>query len=450
MEARDVEVMAPVGSFASLQAAFQAGADAVYFGAGHLNMRSNSSQNFSLSDIKDIVRLCRERNVKSYLTVNTIVYDNELEKVKEVLQTAASAQVSAIIATDFSVIQYAHELDLPVHISTQSNITNIEAVKFYARFADVMVTARELNLNQVAAITRQIKEQQIKGPSGNLVRIEIFAHGALCMAVSGKCYLSLHTMNSSANRGACLQPCRRSYQVQDKESDIAMEVDNEYIMSPKDLKTVHFLNKILDAGVRVLKIEGRGRSPEYVKTVTQVYRQAVNAVFDGTYDEQKIEAWNRKLSQVYNRGFWNGYYLGQRLGEWTEKYGSQAIRKKLFLGKITNYYSKIGVVEVPVETNEVKTGDQIMIIGDTTGVIEDTVKEIRVDLQPVEKAKKGDVCSIPIGETVRRGDKLYVMREQKRSFTDYLSNPDNTGGSLKQENKIDNNRQIKSKTEDSK
>lgn len=437
MGAKDVEVMAPVGSFASLQAAFQAEADSVYFGAGHLNMRSNSSQNFSLNDIREIVRLCRQHNVKSYLTVNTIIYDHELEKVREVLETAYSAEVSAIIATDFSVIQYARELGLPVHISTQSNITNIEAVKFYARFADVMVTARELNLNQVADITRQIKEQQITGPSGNIVRIEIFAHGALCMAVSGKCYLSLHTMNSSANRGACLQPCRRRYQVEDKESGIAAEVDNEYIMSPKDLKTVHFLNKILDAGVRVLKIEGRGRSPEYVKTVTQVYRQAVNAVYEGSYDEEKIESWNHKLSQVYNRGFWNGYYLGQRLGEWTEKYGSQAIRKKLFLGKITNYYSKIGVVEVPVETNEVHKGDQIMIIGDTTGVVEDTVKEIRVDLKPVEKAGKGDVCSIPVSETVRRGDKLYVMRQQKRKFTDYLNNPGHDNYIANQENQKD-------------
>ncbi|MFW5974813.1 MAG: U32 family peptidase [Bacteroidota bacterium] len=434
MEARDVEVMAPVGSFASLQAAFQAGADAIYFGAGHLNMRSNSSQNFSLNDITEITRLCRERNVKSYLTINSIIYDNELNEVKEVLQSAATAQVSAIIATDFSVIQYARELDLPVHISTQSNVTNIEAVKFYARYADVMVTARELNLNQVAAITRQIKKQQITGPSGNLVRIEIFAHGALCMAVSGKCYLSLHAMNSSANRGACLQPCRRRYQVKDKESDIAMEVDHEYIMSPKDLKTVHFLNKILDAGVPVLKIEGRGRSPEYVKTVTKVYRQAVNAVSEGTYDEEKIKIWNHELSQVYNRGFWNGYYLGQRLGEWTEKYGSQAIRKKLFLGKITNYYSKIGVVEVPVETNQVRKGDQIMIIGDTTGVVEDTVSEIRVDLKSVDKAGKGDICSIPVKETVRRGDKIYVMRQQKRTFTDYLNHPEQENDCLIKEN----------------
>lgn len=425
MHARDIEVMAPVGSFSSLQAAIQGGADAVYFGVGHLNMRSKSSQNFSLEDLKTITETCRRHGVRTYLTMNTIVYDNELSTIETTLQAAADAEVSAIIATDFAVINVARRLGMSVHISTQSNVTNIEAVKFFARFADVMVTARELNLNQVAAITRQIEEQQIKGPSGELVKIEIFAHGALCMAISGKCYLSLHTMNSSANRGACLQPCRRAYEVKDKDSDIAMDIEQEYIMSPKDLKTVHFLNKILDAGVRVLKIEGRGRSPEYVKTVSEVYRQAADAVCEGTYSAERISGWEKELRKVYNRGFWNGYYLGQRLGEWTEKYGSQATRKKFYLGKVTNFFSKISVVEVKIETNTVVAGDEIMVIGETTGVYEDTVREIRVDLKPVTRAGKGDVCSIPVKETLRRGDKMYLLREQKQEQVDYLNTKDN-------------------------
>jgi len=421
MTARNIEVMAPAGSFASLQAAIQGGANAVYFGVGHLNMRANSSQNFTLTDLEDITRRCRRQDVRTYLTMNTIVYDNELASVEGTLQAAAHAGVDAVIASDFAVINIARQLRLTVHISTQSNITNIEAVKFFSQFADVMVTARELNLNQVAAITRQIEEQQIKGPSGQLVRIEVFAHGALCMAVSGKCYLSLHTMNSSANQGACLQPCRRTYEVKDKESDTAMEVDQEYIMSPKDLKTVHFLNKIVDAGVRVLKIEGRGRSPEYVKTVSRVYRQAADAVCSGTFNEQRIAEWEKELHKVYNRGFWNGYYLGQRLGEWTEKYGSQATRKKFYLGKITNFYGRIGVAEVKIETNEISVGDEVMVIGETTGVYEDKVREIRVDLRPVEQARKGEVFSVPVKEQLRRGDKMYILRQQHHEQVDFLN-----------------------------
>lgn len=425
MAGTDIEIMAPVGSMASLHAAIQGGADSVYFGAGHLNMRSKSSKNFSLPDLQQIAGICKENKVRSYLTMNTIIYDDELEQVEAALQVAKDSQIDAIIAADFSVIQKARELGMEVHISTQSNITNIEAVKFFAQFADVMVTARELNLNQVAKITKAIEKEKITGPSGELVQIEVFAHGALCMAVSGKCYLSLHTLNSSANRGACLQPCRRAYDVKDKESKIELEVDNEYIMSPKDLKTVHFLNKILDAGVRVLKIEGRGRSPEYVKTVTKVYRSAADTYLAGNFGGSKIKEWDEQLMKVYNRGFWNGYYLGQRLGEWTEKYGSQATQKKLYLGKVTNYFSKIGVAEVKVDTNELWRGEPVVFIGDTTGVHDDLAREIRVDLKPVEKAKKGDVLSLPVAGVVRRGDKMYKVVEVKNEKTDFLSNAKN-------------------------
>ncbi len=408
-----IEIMSPVGSFAALQAAIQGGADAVYFGAGHLNMRSKSSHNFSFDDIKEIVSICKKHNIKTYLTVNTIIYNNELSEMRKIVELAKQEGVTAIIASDIAVIQYAHQLGVEIHISTQSNITNIEEVKFYAMFADVMVTARELTLNQVAEITTEIEKQQIKGPSGNLVQIEIFAHGALCMAVSGKCYISLHTLNSSANRGACLQPCRRAYEVKDADRDLSMKIENENIMSPKDLKTIHFLNKILDAGVTVLKIEGRGRSPEYVKTVTKTYREAADAYLDGTFSKEKIENWNNQLAAVYNRGFWDGYYLGQRLGEWTESYGSQATKTKLFIGKISNYFSKIGVIEFKVETNSLDVGDEIVIIGETTGVYDGKVKELRVDLKKTNHVKKGDVCSMPVTDLIRRGDKLYKVIERK-------------------------------------
>lgn len=414
-----IEIMSPVGSYESLQAAIQGGADAVYFGAGHLNMRSNSSQNFSLEDLVQIVSICRKQNVRTYLTVNTIIYDEELEEMKRLIDAASESGISAVIASDFAVIRYAHQKGVEVHISTQSNVTNIEEVKFFAQWADVMVTARELNLNQVAAITQAISEQEIRGPSGRLVQIEIFAHGALCMAISGKCYLSLHTLNASANRGACLQPCRRTYSVKDKKEEIELDVEDQNIMSPKDLKTVHFLNKILDAGVRVLKIEGRGRSPEYVKKVTEVYREAADAWQSGSYSPEKIKQWDEKLKSVYNRGFWNGYYLGQRLGEWTSEYGSQATRKKIYVGKVTNYYDKVGVIEVKMETNEIGVGDDFMIIGATTGVYEDKVKEIRVDMKPVQKSAKGDYCSIPVKQLIRRGDKLYKVIEVKQKQTDF-------------------------------
>jgi putative protease len=406
-----IEIMSPVGSYESLMAAIQGGADAVYFGIGKLNMRSKSSKNFDLNDLSEIVKICKKHSIRSYITLNTIVYDEELAEMKRVIDAAKENGISAIIAADHSVINYAFSKGVEIHMSTQANISNIEAVKFYSLFADVMVTARELKLDQVKAITKTIEEEQIKGPSGELVKIEIFAHGALCMAVSGKCYISLDTMNSSANRGACLQACRRPYQVKDKDGGIELEVDNEYIMSPKDLKTIDFLDRILNAGVRVLKIEGRGRSPEYVKKVTRVYREAADAWLSGSYTEDKIEKWNEALLSVYNRGFWDGYYLGKKMGEWTERYGNQATKKKIFLGIITNYFAKIGVAELKIQTGELKVGDEINIIGPTTGVYEDSLKEIRVNLRAVELAKKGDHTSFKTHSLVRRGDKVYKIAE---------------------------------------
>ena len=407
MDSKDIEIMSPVGSYESLMAAIQGGADSVYFGIENLNMRARSSNNFTLDDLVKISDICKENNIKSYITLNSVIFDKELPLMKSIVDAAKENGITAIIASDLSVIQYASSVGMEVHISTQCNITNIEAVRFYSHFADVMVTARELNLNQVAVIIKTIQEKQITGPSGNLVKIEIFAHGALCMAVSGKCYLSLDNFNYSANRGSCLQPCRRPYIVKDKESGIELEIDNEYIMSPKDLKTIDFLDKILNAGVRVLKIEGRGRSPEYVKTVTQCYREAVDAYFDGTYNKKSINIWNKKLKTVYNRGFWDGYYLGRKMGEWTESYGSQATKKKIYIGKITNYFTKLKVAEIKIETGTLSLGDEIHIIGPTTGIYEDTVKEIRVDLKNVETTKKGDTCSIPVNIFLRRSDKIY-------------------------------------------
>jgi len=409
MTAKDIEIMAPVGSYASLMAAIQGGANSVYFGIENLNMRSKSSQNFTIEDLVEISRICKENNIRTYITLNTVIYDHELEKMRSIVDAAKSNGITAIIASDMSVINYATTAGMEIHMSTQTNITNIEAVKYYAQFADVMVTARELQLEQVKSITTSIKEQNITGPSGDQVQIEVFAHGALCMAVSGKCYLSLDNLNSSANRGACLQQCRRKYVVTDKDTGIELEVDNEYIMSPKDLNTVSFLDKILDAGVRVLKLEGRGRSPEYVKAVASVYREAVNAWFDGGYNQENINKWNERLAKVYNRGFWDGYYLGRKTGEWTEEYGNQATERKMYVGKVTNYFSKIKVAEIKIETNSLAIEDQIKIIGSTTGVYEDVISEIRLDLNEVEKSVKGDICSIPVKELVRRGDKLYKI-----------------------------------------
>ncbi|MBW6491380.1 MAG: U32 family peptidase [Lentimicrobium sp.] len=401
--------MSPAGSFDSLMAAIQGGAGSVYFGAGQLNMRARSSSNFSKDDIRQITQICCEHNVKSYLTLNTIIYDEELPLMREMVELAKESGISAIIASDLSVLEHARKLGVEIHISTQCNITNIEAVRFYARYADVMVLARELNIDQVGAITRAIREQNITGPSGQLVQIEVFVHGALCMAVSGKCYISLDNFNSSANRGACMQPCRRAYQVKDANNQIELEIDNKYIMSPKDLMTLPILDRLLDAGVTVLKIEGRGRSAEYVKTVTQTYHKAVEAWKNKQYSLENVENWTNEVNKVYNRGFWGGYYLGEKTGEWTERYGSQAIQKKVYVGKVVNFFSKLNVAEIKIETHSLSIGDNILIIGPTTGAYEAEVSEIRVDLKPVEKTVKGEFCSLPVSNTIRRGDKVYLL-----------------------------------------
>jgi len=399
--------MAPAGSWESLMAAVKAGADSVYFGIEHLNMRSKSSVNFTTADLKKIVAFCRENRVKSYLTLNTIMYDNDLPLMREIIDTAKDAGVSAIIASDVAAMMYANRVGVTVHLSTQLNISNTEALKFYSQFAEVVVLARELNLSQVKEISEQIENQNIVSKTGKPVRIEMFCHGALCMAVSGKCYLSLHEKNLSANRGACNQICRRGYIVKDTDSEIELEIDNEYIMSPKDLKTISFIDKMLAAGVRVFKIEGRARSAEYVKTVVECYREAIDAVLENTFTNEKITGWDLRLSKVFNRGFWNGYYLGQRLGEWNEHYGSVATHRKVYLGIVTNYFQKIGVAEIRLETQNLNVGDEILITGATTGVYEDIVEEIRVDLLPVQTAKKGDYFSIKTKETVRRNDKVF-------------------------------------------
>jgi collagenase. Unknown type peptidase. MEROPS family U32 len=411
MKRSDVELMAPVGSYESLMAAIQGGANSIYFGIEQLNMRSRSANNFTFEDLRKIANICKENNVKSYLTVNTVLFDHDIKLMYKIVDAAKESGVTAIIASDVSAIMYARSIDVEVHISTQCNITNIEAVKFYAQFADVVVLARELDLNQVKAIYDQIVEQDIRGPKGELIQIEMFAHGALCMAVSGKCYLSLHEKNSSANRGACMQTCRKAYTVTEKESGNELEIDNEYIMSPKDLCTIGFLNKMLDAGIRVLKFEGRARSPEYVKTVVGCYNEAVASYLDGTYNKEKIENWMERLSTVFNRGFWDGYYLGQKLGEWSNEYGNRATKRKVLIGKGTNYFAKIKVAEFLLESNELAVGDNILITGPTTGVVETTIKEIRVDLKPVEKAVKGDSFSIALDTMIRRSDKLYKVVE---------------------------------------
>ncbi len=407
----NIEIMAPVGSYEALAAAIQAGAGSVYFGIGKLNMRSRSAKNFTLDDLDRIADICRDNNIKSYVTINTVIFDNEMEEMHSLVDAVKKNGMTAVIASDQSVIQYARQQGVEVHMSTQTNITNTEAVRYYSQFADVMVTARELNLNQVKHIVENIKRENICGPNGDLVRIEAFCHGALCMAVSGKCYLSLDNCNSSANRGACLQLCRRGYEVRDIEEGITLNIDNEYIMSPKDLCTLPFLDKLLDAGIEVLKIEGRGRSPEYTKVTVSVYSEAVKAVANGTFAPEKVEKWMQRLRSVYNRDFWDGYYLGRKTGEWTEQYGSQAIKTKLFVGQVTNYFSKIGVAEIRMETHDLNVGDEIMIIGTTTGVYEDTLEEIRVNLQKVPQTVKGEACSVPVKSVVRRGDKVYKMVE---------------------------------------
>ncbi len=405
----EIEIMSPAGSFESLMAAIQGGAGSVYFGAGQLNMRARSSSNFSPDDIREITRICLENGVKSYLTLNTIIYDEELHVMREMVDLAKGNGVSAIIASDLSVMEYARARGVEIHISTQCNITNIEAIRFYARYADVMVLARELNIRQIEAITRAIKEQNITGPSGNPVQIEVFVHGALCMAVSGKCYISLDNFNASANRGACQQPCRRAYEVKDKDNQIELEIDNKYIMSPKDLMTLPILDRLLEAGVTVLKIEGRGRSAEYVKTVTRTYHEAVEAWKNKQFSRENVETWTNEVNKVYNRGFWGGYYLGEKTGEWSERYGSQATQKKVYVGKVVNFFSKLNVAEIKIETHSLNIGDNILVIGPTTGAYEAEVTELRVDLSPVEKVVKGENCSIAVTETLRRGDKVYLV-----------------------------------------
>ncbi len=405
-----IEIMAPVGSYESLQAAIQAGADAIYFGVGNLNMRSRSAANFGLDDLTQIATICHQHAIRTYLTVNTIIYNQEIEEMHTLVQAAKAAGISAIIASDMAVILYANSIGVEVHISTQCNISNVEAVRFFSQWADVVVTARELPLRQVAEITQYIKDNDIRGPKGKLVQVEVFAHGALCMSVSGKCYLSLDEYNYSANRGACLQLCRREYLVKDVESDMELLVSGKYIMSPKDLCTIGFLDKIIHAGVRVLKIEGRGRSADYVKTVVECYKEAVQAVNDGTYTQEKIAAWTERLSTVFNRGFWDGYYLGRKMGEWSERYGSQATENKVYLGKVTNYYNRPQVAEMRIETAEtLKQGDDLMVIGQTTGVYRATVEELRLGdtAQPVPEVRQGDVFSVKTTEMLHRGDKLY-------------------------------------------
>jgi len=407
MRRSDIEVMAPAGNFESLMAAIQGGADAVYFGVGKLNMRAKSSVNFLEDDLYEIVRICSASNVKTYLTVNTVLYDEDIDDMHRLIDTAKKDRVSAVIVSDQAAMEYARQVGVEVHLSTQLNISNTHSLRFYSQWADVVVLARELNLQQVKLISEGIHKHNINGPSGNKVRLELFVHGALCMAISGKCYLSLHQKNYSANRGECLQICRRSYTVTDNETGSQLEIDNEYIMSPKDLCTISFLDQILDAGIRVLKIEGRARGPEYVKTVTSCYAEAVEAIVSGQYTPDKVEGWTKRLTSVFNRGFWDGYYLGRKLGEWSNSYGNIATERKQYVGKISNYFSDMGVAELNVEATELYLNDKVLIIGPTTGVIETLVSEIRVDNQQASFAPKGLPCSIPVPSKVRRSDKLY-------------------------------------------
>lgn len=405
----EYEIMAPVGSRESLAAAIQAGADSVYFGIGQLNMRAHSANTFTIDDLREIAATCDSHGIKTYLTVNTVIYGEDLATMREIVNAAHEAGISAVIASDMAVITYCNSIGQEVHLSTQLNISNIEALKFYAQFADVVVLARELNMTQVADIYRQIKEQNVCGPSGNPIRIEMFCHGALCMAISGKCYMSLDNTGRSANRGECMQLCRRSYTLTDTDTGDQLQVDNKYIMSPKDLKTVRFIDKMMRSGVRVFKIEGRARGPEYVYTVIKCYKEAIQSVLEGTLSEEKKDAWDERLSTVFNRGFWDGYYQGQRLGEWNKHYGSCATEKKVYVGKGIKYFSKLGVAEFQVEASDISVGDRLLITGPTTGVIYMNADEIRYDLQPVERAEKGQRISMPVPEKVRPSDKLYKL-----------------------------------------
>lgn len=403
------EIMAPVGSRESLMAAIQAGANSIYFGIGQLNMRSHSANHFTIDDLHEIASICSEHGIKSYLTVNTIIYGGDIETMHRIVDAAKEAKVSAVIAADVAVIMYCRSVGVEVHLSTQLNITNIDSLKFYAQYADVVVLARELNMEQVSEIHRRIIEDDVRGPNGELVRIEMFCHGALCMAVSGKCYLSIDNEAHSANRGDCRQVCRRSYIVTDKETGTELEIDNQYIMSPKDLKTLRFIDKMMDAGVRVFKIEGRARGPEYVYKVVTCYKEAIQSVLDGTFTEEKKDKWDEELSKVFNRGFWDGYYQGQKLGEWNKNYGSAATEKKVLVGKVVKYFSKIGVAEIAVTASEIEKGERILITGPTTGVMYLDANEIRYDLNPVEKVEKGWNVSIPVTDKVRPNDKVFKL-----------------------------------------
>ena len=407
----DYEIMAPVGSRESLAAAINAGAGSVYFGIGQLNMRAHSASTFTIDDLREIAATCQEHGIKSYLTVNTVIYGEDLETMRHIVNAAKEANISAIIASDVAVMTYARSIGQEIHLSTQLNISNIEAVKFYAHFADVVVLARELNMTQVAEIYCGIQEENICGPSGEPLRIEMFCHGALCMAISGKCYLSLHHANRSANRGECVQICRRGYRVEDMESGTELEIDNKYIMSPKDLKTIRFIDKMMESGVRVFKIEGRARGAEYVDTVVRCYDEAISSVLDGTFTEEKKDSWDERLSRVFNRGFWDGYYQGQTLGEWNDSYGSKATEKKVYAAKTIKYFSKIGVAEFQVEAHEIKVGDTLLITGPTTGALRFDCTEIRYDLKSVSSAEKGWRISIPVPDKVRPSDKLFVLEK---------------------------------------
>ena len=409
MDIQEYEIMAPVGSRESLAAAIQAGAGSIYFGIGQLNMRSHSANHFTIEDLKEIAETCNERGIKTYLTVNTVIYGEDINAMREIIDAAKAANITAVIVSDVAVMVYCRQVGMEVHLSTQLNISNIEALKFYAQFADVAVLARELNMEQVAEIYRQIEEQDIRGPRGELVRIEMFCHGAFCMAISGKCYMSLHDSNRSANRGQCTQICRRSYTVTDNETGNQLEIDNKYIMSPKDLKTVRFIDKMMKAGVRVFKIEGRARGPEYVYEVVTCYKEAIQSVLDGTYTEEKKDKWDERLSTVFNRGFWDGYYQGQRLGEWTKNYGNKATEKKVLVGKVMKYFSKLGVAEIAVEASEIEKDQNMLITGPTTGIMKFDASEIRYELKPVEKAEKGWRVSVPVPDKVRPNDKVYKL-----------------------------------------
>ena len=414
MKRSDFEIMAPVGSRESLAAAIKAGANSIYFGIGKLNMRSHSANAFTIDDLKEIAAICHEHGVQSYLTVNTIIYGEDIPTMREIIDAAKEAKISAVIASDVAVMTYCREVGQEVHLSTQLNISNIEALKFYAQFADVVVLARELNMWQVRDIYQQIVEQDVRGPKGELIRIEMFCHGALCMAISGKCYLSLQNAGRSANRGECVQICRRGYEVTDLETGTQLNIDNKYIMSPRDLKTIRFMDVMMNAGVRVFKIEGRARGPEYVYTVVKAYDEAINAVLDGGFTEEKKDAWDEQLSTVFNRGFWDGYYQGQKLGEWCEVYGNKATEKKVYVGKCMKYFSKIGVAEFLIENEDLHVGDKLLITGTTTGALIQPCEEIRFDLEPVEVATKGQHISIKVNERVRVNDKLYVLQPADR------------------------------------